>query len=110
MAGDSYRDLVPQRRTLGQRLAGLLRSLFRIIELTARMVVSLAVLALMFLLIALVWPEEDPGVDESTALVLRPNGYLVEQLTGYPTEKIVLDLLALADHLAPVGHRRRDLA
>lgn len=92
MTGTSYRDLVPPRKTLGQRLGGFVRSCFRIIELTARMVVSLAVLALVFLLILLVLPEDSREVGESTALVLSPKGQLVEQLTGYPAEKVLLDL------------------
>ncbi len=81
------------RPSLLERLGRLVRSLFRIVELTARMVVSLAILAILFLLIAWSWGEDGPEVNESTALVVAPHGFLVEQLAGRPTERLVLELM-----------------
>ncbi len=80
-------------RGIGGRIAAFLRSLFRIIELSARLIVSLTILALVVLLIAWVVPRGGPDVPDSTALVLAPSGLLVEQLTGYPAEQLLLDFL-----------------
>jgi protease-4 len=70
-----------------------LRSLFRIVEMSARLVVSLAILALVFLLLLWSWPEDGPTVAESTALVIAPRGLLVEQETGYPAQRVLLELM-----------------
>ncbi len=80
-------------RGAGPRVAAFLRSLFRIIELSARLIVSLAILALVVVLIAWALPGRRARVPETTALVLAPSGVLVEQLTGYPAETLLLDLL-----------------
>ncbi len=81
------------RSAAGARVAAFLRSLFRIIELSARLIVSLAVLAVVVMLLVWIVPQRGPDVPDSTALVVAPSGYLVEQARGYGFEELLLDLL-----------------
>ncbi len=87
------RPLPARRRGLGRRLADVLRSLFRIVELTARLIVSFVIVGLVILLLVMTWGGSEPEVKPSTALVLAPHGVLVEQLAGRPAERLLLDLL-----------------
>jgi protease-4 len=61
--------------------------------MSARLIVSIVILGLVFLLLVWSWPEAGPEVEESTALLLAPKGQLVEQESGYPAQKVLLELL-----------------
>ncbi len=80
-------------RSVAERVAAFLRSFFRIVELSARLIVSLAILILVAMLIAWILPQGGPKVPKSTALVLSPSGFLVEQLAGNEAERLMLELL-----------------
>ena len=49
---------------------------------SVRWTVSLIVLVLLVMLVVWAWPEDGPEVKESTALVIKPSGVLVEQEVG----------------------------
>jgi protease-4 len=70
-----------------------------------RKVLHLLLLLLIFALVGTLFSHPIPLVPDKAALVIRPEGPLVEQLTGDPFERAVAETL----HQAPVETRLRDV-
>ena len=67
-------------------LSGLIAAVFRGIDLATRIIVNVVVLTLVFVFLALVG-EERPQVPKRGALVVAPEGWVVEQLAGDPVDR-----------------------
>ncbi len=74
------------------RIVRVAASLWRILDATVRGVVTLTLLALIVLVLVAVLSGRRPRVPDSTALVVAPAGFLVEQLAGDPLENALWEL------------------
>src|SRR6476469_2378959 len=70
-----------------------------------RKVLHLVLLLLIFAIVGSLFSHSNPLVPSKAALVIRPEGPLVEQLSGDPVERALAETL----HQAPVETRLRDL-
>ncbi len=68
------------------RIVRVAASLWRILDATVRGVVTLTLLALIILVLAALLSGRGAEVPDSTALVVAPAGFLVEELSGDPLE------------------------
>jgi len=71
-------------------------ALMRGLDRMRRWVVNLAFLALVAFLLALWLAPDAPAVPDGAALVVAPSGVLVEELSGDPLERALLDFLGQA--------------
>ncbi len=74
------------------RIVRVAASLWRIVDATVRGVVTLTLLALIVLVMVAVLSGREPRVPGSTALIVAPAGFLVEQLAGDPLENALQEL------------------
>jgi protease-4 len=74
-------------------IAGMIRGFFhhswRGIDAARRVFVNLLFLALIVVLLLVVFQDDSPEIADSTALVIAPEGVLVEQLTGQSLERMI---------------------
>lgn len=71
-----------------KRLGGCFSALWRGIDLTSRIIFSVVVLTLTFFFLAALG-EDVPQVPDEAALVIAPNGLIVEQLAGDPIQRAI---------------------
>ena len=74
-------------------IMGMIRSFFhhswRGIDAARRVFVNLLFLALIVVLLLVLFQDDSPEIADSTALVIAPDGVLVEQLTGQSLERMI---------------------
>jgi len=75
-----------ERKSLPMRLFG---GVWKGIDGLRRVVVNLIFLALVVALITVVFSDDDPDIPDGAALVIAPNGLLVEQLSASSPRKMV---------------------
>lgn len=74
-------------------IAGKIRSIFRHswrgIDAARRVFVNLLFLAIIVVLLMILFQDDSPEIGDSTALLIAPEGVLVEQLTGQSLERMI---------------------
>jgi len=80
-------------RTILETLTRALVQLWHGLDLARRLIVNLLFVFLIVVLLAWLLTSDRPEVADSTALVVKPAGSLVEQLYGTPDERALLRLL-----------------
>ncbi len=70
-------------------LKKVLKNTWRGIDAARRTFVNLLFVALVILVVVMLFSDDDPEIADSTALVVSPNGRLVEQLTGQSVERML---------------------
>ena len=67
--------------------------LWRLLDQGRRITVNLLFLVGVILLLGLLLYDDTPKIEDGTALVAAPSGFLVEQLYTSPVEEAIVDLL-----------------
>jgi protease-4 len=70
-------------------LSRLLKGIWGAIDATRKVTVNLLFLVIVVALLVIVFSSDDPEIADTTALVIAPNGQLVEQLTAKGIEQMI---------------------